>query len=353
MRKTLWIGIVSAAFIVAVVGIMSMNTTEKSIKSPRLMVNVKSAAGFSPQEFADAASAKLIELDKRNPYKSILPLFYNESFVVITPELNEKSFGALAKSYGYRSLSLEGKDLDEAVQQAKSRLDSIPKFSSEIPYMSSDTAIEIYDLMGKVDRVLTSSSIKYWASGGTLLGAIRHQGLIPWDDDLDICVLDTDEHKLNEINEKLDRESLAIHHYFKDFYKIYKKDGMPISDIENPGKFFTYTFPFVDVFIFTLERNKESEDIYAHRSQMCYYAFNQEKYAYSQIANLSSAHFGPMMIPIPSNPENVLNALYGMPGRPDIWKKVALEPTWNHKSEQSTYLHGAAFVEIDDYSTSR
>tara|TARA_R100001132_G_C3271719_1_gene93809 strand:+ start:968 stop:1723 length:756 start_codon:yes stop_codon:yes gene_type:complete len=46
----------------------------------------------------------------------------------------------------------------------------------------------IYDLFKIVKKYLDEADAKWWASGGTLLGAVRHKGLIPWDDDLDIDV---------------------------------------------------------------------------------------------------------------------------------------------------------------------
>ena len=46
----------------------------------------------------------------------------------------------------------------------------------------------LYEMLSKVTSLFEFKNIEYWVDGGTLLGAVRHSGIIPWDDDLDISI---------------------------------------------------------------------------------------------------------------------------------------------------------------------
>ena len=65
-------------------------------------------------------------------------------------------------------------------------------------------------ILAEIDRICRKHAIGYWLDGGSLLGAVRHGGFIPWDDDIDIAMTLDDAKRFAEVAPKELRTGLRL-----------------------------------------------------------------------------------------------------------------------------------------------
>ena len=70
------------------------------------------------------------------------------------------------------------------------------EYDSEILKKLQKTELEI---LKDFVKICDKYNLPYFATGGTAIGALRHQGFIPWDDDIDVCMLRKDYEKFMEV----------------------------------------------------------------------------------------------------------------------------------------------------------
>ena len=69
---------------------------------------------------------------------------------------------------------------------------SVPKAQGQL----RDFQLATFYLLKEFDKICKQENITYWIDYGTFLGAVRHKGFIPWDDDIDIGIMEYDLDKL-------------------------------------------------------------------------------------------------------------------------------------------------------------
>lgn len=108
----------------------------------------------------------------------------------------------------------------------------------------NDTQARLLSMYKDIARILDEHGIRYYLCYGSAIGAVRHNGFIPWDDDMDIWVWEED---LSEIKRLLQKELDPDHYYYHDSradthpHVIYRG-----ADFEK--ELADKTAPFIDLF---------------------------------------------------------------------------------------------------------
>ena len=96
------------------------------------------------------------------------------------------------------------------------------------------------DILKHVDAFCKENCIKYFLSGGSMIGAVRHHGYIPWDDDIDLMLLREDYDRLISLYTEKDNSEYKLHYfklekdYCKSFVKIDNSKTVLVEDTEEP-----------------------------------------------------------------------------------------------------------------------
>lgn len=80
-----------------------------------------------------------------------------------------------------------------------------------------------FQVLLKIKEICQQQNINYWLMYGTLIGAVRHKGFIPWDDDIDVAMLREDYDRFIEycVNHKDEIKPLELMHYRTNDKYIY------------------------------------------------------------------------------------------------------------------------------------
>jgi len=189
------------------------------------------------------------------------------------------------------------------------------------PRLDSAIQKEFYQTLEVIDSLFRENKITYWITAGSLLGAIRHGEMIPWDDDIDLALFIDDLGKVIRLRSELEKKGLVLL-VKRDYLKIFPVGGKRIAHPD--GGFYPHRYPFVDLFLMTRDDGRV-----VHASERLREGFEQDWLEEENVAlPFPQRPFGSLIVPVPRCASTYLERMYGE----DCWEYAYVD--YDHASEQ-------------------
>ncbi|CAE7231314.1 unnamed protein product [Symbiodinium sp. CCMP2456] len=177
--------------------------------------------------------------------------------------------------------------------------------------ISPARALMLYNMLNTVGQVLNHFGVQWFASHGTLLGAIRHGGVIPHDCDLDISIFSSDIHKMRSAALML---ALQRNGYATDFlpvlnlFTVWRVGTHSRYEVRGPRAVNNMPRHGPALHIFVLFDFQETKRWVYDTDRLKHEGWKLRE---TDLLPLKFHSFGELTVPIPANSELYLNSMYG------------------------------------------
>ena len=155
-------------------------------------------------------------------------------------------------------------------------------------------------ILNYIDSTLRENGIPYWLDCGTLLGSIRHEGYIPWDDDIDLIIMRKDyDRAIDILNANSNRYQVLTMDNTKGYFYLFAKVTDTKTHIIEKGLheinslgIYVDLFPLDFLPIDNKKYKQHVDKIFALRSLIYYSMMDKQKFMKASLANKAKFALG-------------------------------------------------------------